>query len=179
MKSIQSQIFWITILFFMSGFIHISLSLLGAICFILPFIQYLKYKDKVWCKYYCPRAGFFSKILSKLSLGLELPKLLRDKSLSKGVVIYFSVNMFFVLMSTIMVTIGNIQPIEQIRFLMAFPLPIQLPQLMDLNIAPSLIHLGYRIFSMMFTSVTIGLALGILYKPRTWCIICPINTLTK
>ena len=173
------MIVWITLLFFALGFIHISLSLLGLICFILPFIQYIKYKEKVWCKYYCPRAGYFNFFLSKISLGLKPIKLLRGKNFKKGVITYFAINIFFVIMSTIMVSLGKIAPIEQIRFLIIFGLPIKLPQLLNIEVLPNLLHLSYRVYSMMFTSIVIGTILGILYKPRFWCGICPINTLTS
>lgn len=179
LKNIQNQLFWITILFFVLGFINISFSIIGLICFALPFVQYYKYKDKVWCKYYCPRAGYFSMIISKINLGLNVPKSLTNSRARKIVAYYFAVNLFFVTMSTIMVSIGRIPPIEQIRFLIVFPLPVKLPQLLAFDVAAPFIHLGYRVFSMMFTSIVIGSILGILYKPKTWCTICPITYFTK
>lgn len=179
MRNIQNQIFWITVLFFGLGLLHVSFSIAGLLCFILPFIQYRKYKDRVWCKSFCPRAGFFNRVISKINMGGTPPGFLMKTSVKKAVVAYFTINLIFVTLSTTMVTLGRIPPIEQIRFLIAFPLPVQLPQLLTLHVAPPLVHLGYRVYSMMFTSVVIGSLLGILYKPRTWCGICPINTLTK
>lgn len=178
MKNVQNQLFVITILFFVLGFVHISLSIIGLLCFITPFVQYYIYKDKVWCKFVCPRAGFFNRVIAKINVGVKPPKLFNKLGFKKVIVIYFGINLFFITMSTIMVSIGRIAPIEQIRFLIAFPLPLNMPQLLELSISPVLIHLGYRIYSMMFTSVIIGSILGIIYKPRTWCVICPVNTLT-
>ena len=178
MKNIQDQLLWITLLFFALGFVHMSLSLLGLLCFILPFVQYIKNKEKVWCKYYCPRAGYFNKIVSKINIGMKIPGFLKGKKLKKGVIIYFALTLFLVMMSTLMVTLGRIEPILQLRFLIVFGIPIRIPQLLNLTVAPNLLHLSYRIYSMMFSSVIIGTILGILYRPRTWCTICPINTLT-
>lgn len=179
MKNIQNQLYWITILFFGLGMIHISLSIVGLLCFIIPFVQFYKYKDKVWCKSVCPRAGYFNLIISKVNIGNKLPRLFSNKNFKNAVVIYFAVNLFFVTMSTVMVTLGRIAPIEQVRFMIVYGLPIELPQLMALNVAPPLIHLGYRVYSMMFSSVVVGSLIGIIYKPRTWCSICPVNTLTS
>lgn len=179
MKNIQNQIFAVTLLFFVLGFIHISFSIVGFLCFIVPFIQYYKYKDKIWCKYVCPRAGYFNQVISKLNIGLKPPKFFSRLGVKKAVVIYFGANLFFVMMSTIMVSIGRIEPIEQIRFLILFPLPFNMPQLIDLLVMPPFTHLGYRVYSMMFSSVIIGSVLGIIYRPRTWCSICPVSTLTK
>lgn len=179
MKNWQNQLFFITIGFFFVGLIHISFAMIGLLCFVIPFIQYHKYKDKIWCKYYCPRAGYFNQVIKKINIGLKPPKWLSGKSLKKGVVIYFGMNLFFATMSTIMVTIGRIEPIEFVRFLIAFQIPIKLPQLLTLEVASPIIHLSYRVYSMMFTSAVIGSLLGILFRPRTWCGLCPVNTLTS
>jgi len=179
MKNIQNQLFWITIIFFAIGMIHITFSIIGLLCFIMPFVLYFKYRKKLWCKNLCPRAGYFNKVVSKVNLGLKPPKLFTKIKFKNAVVTYFGMNLFFVTMSTIMVTLGRIDAIEQIRFLIVFPLNVRLPQLLDLDVISPLVHLGYRVYSMMFTSVIIGTLLGIIYKPRTWCAICPVNTLTR
>jgi len=41
------------------------------------------------------------------------------------------------------------------------------------------VHLGFRVYSMMFTTIIIGLLLGYLYRARTWCGICPMGTLSS
>lgn len=43
---------------------------------------------------------------------------------------------------------------------------------------PWLTHLSYRFYSMMMTTTLIGLVLAMVYKPRTWCTICPIATVS-
>ena len=174
----QDKLFVFTIIFFAIGFLHISFAIIGLICFIAPFVLFSVYGDKVWCKYYCPRAGFLNKALSKISMHKKLPRWLTQAKVKKVVLTYFGINLFFITMSTIMVSLGKIQPIEQIRFMIVFPLPIKMPQLLNLDVIAPLLHLGYRVYSVMFSSTIIGLILGILYSPRTWCAICPIQTLT-
>lgn len=178
MKNRQNGLFWITIVFFVLGMIHISFSLIGLLCFTIPFVQYFYYKDKIWCKYVCPRAGYFNMVLGKVSIGKKAPKWLTGKRFRKGVLIYFCVNIFFATMSTIMVSIGKVDPIDYVRFLIMFQIPARLPQLLSFTVHPGLLHFSYRIYSMMFTSVIIGSVLGIIYRPRTWCAVCPVNTLT-
>lgn len=179
MKGIQNRLFFLTIGFFLLGFIHITFSILGLLCFTIPFIQYARYKEQSWCKYYCPRAGYFNVIIRRINIGLKPPKVFVKLGLKKAVVIYFTLNLFFVTMSTIMVSLGRIPPIEQIRFLIVFGLPFKMPQLLSFEVIPPLTHLGYRVYSMMFTSIIIGSILGILYAPRIWCTICPVMTLTS
>lgn len=177
-RNMQNQLFWAILVFFALGFVHISLSIIGLVCIVVPFIQYAKYKEKVWCKVYCPRAGFFNRVISKISLGLTPPKFITSKGLKTAVIYYFGINLFFVTMSTLMVTLGRIEPIEQVRLFIVWGLPFKMPQLLDLQVVPNMLHLGYRIYSVLLTSFLVGSILGILYKPRTWCAICPINTLT-
>lgn len=174
----QDRLFFVTIIFFAIGFIHISFAIIGLICFITPFILFAVYKDKIWCKFLCPRAGFFNKTLGKISLKKKLPKWLTGKRIKTIVLWYFGMNLFFITMSTIAVTLGRIEPIEQIRFMILFPLPLKMPQLLNLNVTAPLVHLGYRVYSVMFSSTITGLILGFMYAPRAWCIICPIQTLT-
>ncbi len=178
MKDYKNSLYWVTLLFFALGMIHISFSVIGLLCFTLPFYQYYKHKDKVWCKYYCPRAGLFNMLLTQISLKKPMPKWLKGKRIKKIVVIYFAINVFFATMSTIMVSLGKVPPFDYVRVLMVFRAPFTLPQLLDLSLPNGFIHFSYRIYSMMFTSVIIGLTLGFIYKPRTWCAICPIQTLT-
>jgi hypothetical protein len=176
--SAMDALWVITILFFSLGFVHIGFSLLGLFCMGIPFALYLKSGEKLWCKKYCPRASLFLRILRKISLKKPLPKGFTKQKVRTGVLIYFGVNVFFATMSTIMVRLGRIPPIDYVRFLIVFPIPVALPQLLQLTISPWLLHLSYRIYSMMLTSTTIGLIIGFLYVPRAWCVICPIQTLT-
>jgi len=92
---------------------------------------------------------------------------------------YFLLNLFMLTMSTVMVFRGRIQPMEQLRFLIAFRLPWQIPQLLEFGAFPAwAVHLSFRIYSMMLTTTVLGLAIGWFYKPRSWCTVCPINTLS-
>lgn len=175
----QTSLFFVTIAFFILGMFHISLSLIGLLCFTIPFVQYAIYKDRVWCKSYCPRAGLFTKLLGKISLKKPLPKFLKGSRIKTIVLVYFGVNLFFIIMSTIMVTLGRVEPMEYVKFLIVFRAPFTLPQLFDIALLPTIMHLSYRIYSMMFTSTVIGLILGFIYMPRTWCTMCPVMTLTS
>lgn len=82
-KSYQNSLFFITILFFLLGIVNISLAVLGLICFTIPLVQYAIYKHKIWCKYYCPRAGLFNRLLSKISLKKKLPKFMTGKRIKR------------------------------------------------------------------------------------------------
>lgn len=174
----RNYLFIITILFFVLGFFNILFAWFGFACMTLPFILLLKNKRKTWCQGYCPRASLFHAMFRNRSItGKAGPGWLIKGNFKWIVLVYFVFNLFILIMSTVMVFKGRAESMENIRFLLAFQLPWDIPQLLDSSGIPSwAVHLSYRIYSMMFTTTTIGLLLGWIYKPRTWCTICPINT---
>ncbi|MBU3113454.1 4Fe-4S binding protein [Clostridium lacusfryxellense] len=68
---------------------------------------------------------------------------------------------------------------ENVRFMLAFQIPMNMPQLLNISSIPNwAVHLSFRAYSMMLTTTAIGLILGFIYRPRTWCTICPVNTIS-
>ncbi len=169
-----------TLIYFLLGFVNIHLALLGVFCMIIPFVLVLRDRRKTWCTAYCPRASFFSLIGNRKKRKVRtLPKFIVNGNLKDILLIYFILNLSFVTMSTIGVATGMILPMKYLRFLIVFPLPFQMPQLVELmNFVPWLTHLSYRIYSVMMTSTVLGLILSQIYKSRSWCVVCPISTLS-
>jgi len=63
--------------------------------------------------------------------------------------------------------------------MIAFQIPWNIPQLLSISSIPNwVVHLSFRIYSMMFTTTVIGMVLGFMYRPRIWCTICPVNTIS-
>jgi len=93
--------------------------------------------------------------------------------------LYFGISVSFITISTIAVARGIKPAMEILRFLIVIPIPFQMPQLIDtIEIVPWITHLSYRFYSMMMTTTILGLLLGLIYKPRTWCTVCPIATVS-
>ncbi len=175
-KNIQQDFYFVTILVLMIGVVNINLTLIGLTCFILPFYFFFRYKDKIWCKHICPRSGFFTKIISKVNLGKKPPKWLTSKNTRYGVLIYFMVFMLFAIITTVLVAMDIRNPNQQVKFLVFIKVPFI--QIFDFQINDTLTNLSYSIYSMLLTSTMVGVVLGIIYRPKTWCAVCPINTLT-
>ncbi|MDF2519449.1 MAG: hypothetical protein K0R84_77 [Clostridia bacterium] len=169
-----------TILFFALGIFNITFAWLGFICMILPFVLLIRDKKKTWCQKYCPRASLLSAVYrGRKSKGRRTPEWLAKVDAKTFFLAYFGANLFILMMSTIMVFRGRIEAMDHVRFLIAFQLPWDIPQLINVpNIPDWAVHLSFRVYSMMFTTTVIGLILGWFYAPRTWCTICPINTLS-
>ncbi len=174
-----SNLYIITILFFGLGFFNIIFAWLGFACMIIPFILLVKDGKKTWCKNYCPRANLLTVLFkNKSGKGVATPKWLKSPKAKEFLLYYFSVNIFILFMSTLMVFMGRMEAMEKVRFLIAFQLPWDIPQLLNINSLPNwAIHLSFRVYSMMFTTTVIGMVLGYIYRPRTWCTVCPVNTI--
>ncbi|MHC1682045.1 MAG: 4Fe-4S binding protein [Clostridiaceae bacterium] len=179
-KKKNKYLFIITLAFFFLGFFNIIFGVLGFLCMILPIVLLLKDRKKTWCQSYCPRASLFTVLLQGRSLtGKAAPKWLTRGKTKWFVLAYFGMNLFVLTMSTIMVSRGKVEAMEYLRFAIAFRIPWEVPQIINLgDTANWMLHLSYRIYSMMLTTTIIGLVLGWLYIPRTWCTICPINTIS-
>lgn len=179
-KSWQKYLFLFTVTFFALGFVNVLFGLLGLACLSLPFIFLAKDRKKTWCQGICPRANLFSRLFKGRSLtGRPGPWWILNGKGKWFVLGYFAINIFIIVMSTTMVHKGRMEPMEMVRFLLVFPIPWPLPQLLEVGpVADWIIHLSYRMYSMMFTTTVIGLILAWLYTPRTWCRVCPVNTIS-
>lgn len=176
----NKYLFLITISFFALGFVNIHFSLLGIVCMTLPIILLLKTKKKTWCQGYCPRAGLYTACgKSKKWPSLSTPQFFIKGNMKWILLSYFGISLTIILMSTLGVARGIKPAMEYLRFLVLIPVPFKMPQLFDIiNIAPWLTHLSYRFYSMMMTTTFLGLLLAMVYRPRTWCTICPIATIS-
>lgn len=176
----NKYLFLITISYFILGFVNIHFSLLGLLCMSLPIILLIKNNKKTWCQGYCPRANLYTrmgKITSEYSL--KTPSFFINGNMKWIMLFYFGLSLFIIAMSTYKVASGMIPSMNTIRFLIVFPVSSDMLQLIEIgNIADWVTHLSYRFYSMMVTTTILGLILALVYKPRTWCTICPIATVS-
>lgn len=174
----NNYLFLFTLGFFVIGIINIHFALLGIICMLTPFILLWKNKKKTWCQGYCPRANLYTKIGKQPFFpSYHTPAYLIRGNMKWIMLGYFGISLFFITMSTIAVARGFREPMNYLRFLIILPIPFELPQIFQITKLPVFLsHLSYRFYSMMLTTTILGLILGIFFKPRTWCVICPINT---
>lgn len=179
-KKWTSKLYIVTILFFALGFLNIIFAWIGFVCMIIPFVLLAKDGKKTWCQNYCPRANLFTTIFKgRFMKGKVAPKWLTRGKVKWIVLIYFSFNLLILFMSTLMVVRGRIEAMENVRFMLAFQFPWNMPQLLNVSSIPNwAVHLSFRAYSMMLTTTAIGLILGFIYRPRTWCTICPVNTIS-
>ncbi len=173
-------LYLITLAFFGLSFVNIHFALLGVICMTIPMFLLQRDQKKTWCQGYCPRANLFMTLgKNRRSKGKVTPMSFIRGNVKNIVLVYFGISLLISVMSTLQVFIGNMAPMLIPRFLIILPINITFPQLITLSGIPVWItHFAFRMFSMMMTTTILGLSLSYIYKPRTWCTICPVNTIS-
>lgn len=173
-------LFTITLSYFLLGFVNIHFALLGIFCMTIPFFLVFKTKKKTWCQGYCPRAALYTTTLKhKGWKTLNTPNFFVHGEMRWVMLTYFAVSLFFITMTTIAVAKGVRAPMNYLRFFVIYPIPFSMPQLIQFSkVTPWITHLAYRFYSMMMTTTILGFTLGLIYRPRTWCTICPVGTMS-
>lgn len=171
-------LFLVTLGYFALGFLNVHFALLAVFCMGVPLFLLFRNKQKTWCQGYCPRSMLY-RVTEKITpyKHLKMPNFLVKYKFKRIVLVYFCLSMIVIIMSTMMVVRGRMEAMNYVRFLIVFPL-WELPQLFTFSSPAWLSHLSYRFYSMMFTTTVIGLLLAIVYRPRTWCVICPMATIS-
>ena len=168
----------LTLSYFLLGFVNIYFSYLALACMTIPFYLLFRDKKNKCCTGICPRADYLS-LFRYFNLGKKAPKWLLGENSKRNIFIYFCLNLMFITLSSIMVNTGRLAPIDKVRLFIMFQIPWDMPQLWAIeNNSPSLLHLAFRFYSLMLSSTILGTILAIVYKPKTWCVICPIKTLS-
>ncbi len=171
---------WIaTIIYLTLGLFNILFAWLGLICFLVPIIMSLTSKNKLYCNKYCGRGQLLELLGTKLKLSRNktIPKFLKSKSFRYGFLIFFFIMFFNMLFNTYLVFSGVNNLKEIIILLWTFKLPWNFNDLS--NLTPWIAQFSFGFFSVMLTSTILGIITMILFKPRSWCVYCPMGTMTQ
>lgn len=144
-KSHQGWSYIIIIAFFILGIINIRFGILGIVCMGAPLYHAFKGRGKIHCSKYCPRGSFLGKFLSKLSLGHTLPKWLRTKK-AKTIILLIMMTVFSSVLTFAIISHGF-----------------------------HFVVISKVFYRFMLMSFIVGIVTGIIYKPRSWCQICPMG----
>ncbi len=161
-------------------FFNILFAWLGLICFFVPLIISIVKGNKSYCNRYCGR-GQLLDILGnkfKLSRKKDMPNFLKSKSFRYGFLIFFLVMFANMLFSTYLVMAGTTDLREVVKLLWTFKLPWNFAYHGTL-FAPWVAQFAFGFYSVMLTSTLLGLVTMILYRPRSWCVYCPMGTMTQ
>ena len=172
---------WIaSALYIVLGFVNILAAWIGLICFFVPLIISLAGGGKAYCNRYCGRGQLFHLLGTKMKLSSNraIPSFLRSKAFRYGFLCFFLVMFGNMVFATWLVFSGAEDLRETITLLWTFRLPWQWAHTIKTT-AKWVAQFAFGFYSLMLTSTLLGLATMLLYKPRSWCVYCPMGTMTQ
>lgn len=160
------------------GFFNILFAWLGLICFATPLLISVIKGSKGYCNTFCGRGQLFELLGGKLGMSRKSapPRFLRTKWFRYGFLAFFMTMFGLMLYNTAMVFSGATLQ-ESVTLLWTFRLPWQWTD--TSFVPPAVAQFAFGFYGVMLTSTVLGLITMLLFKPRSWCVYCPMGTMTQ
>lgn len=180
MKKKWYDYLWIvSIAYLLLGLFNILFAWFGLVCFIVPLAISIIGGSKAYCGKYCGRGQLFELLGGKFGLSRKKnpPAFLRSKWFRYGFLTFFMAMFLMMIYSTYLVFAGTSTLKEAVTLLWTFRLPWNWTNT-DF-VAPWVAQFAFGFYSLMLTSTVLGLVTMLLFKPRSWCVYCPMGTMTQ
>lgn len=172
---------WIwSILYFSLGFFNILFAWLGMIDFLLPMAIAVFGKSKWFCNHLCGRGQLFALLGGsyKCSRNRPTPRFLVSAWFRYGFLVFFLVMFGNMVFQTWLVAAGASGLKEAIKLFWTFKVPWSWAYTAG-TVPDWAAQFSFGFYSLMLTSLLMGLIVMVLYKPRSWCTFCPMGTMTQ
>ncbi|MCR4774046.1 MAG: 4Fe-4S binding protein [Prevotella sp.] len=165
--------------YFTLGFFNIVFAWLGLICFAIPLIISLMGGGKLWCNSYCGRGQIFMLLGKTLHLSpyRKTPRWLSSKWFRHGFLIFFMSVFIHMVYVSVLVGKGMMQLEQSVRLLWTFDVPWHWAYPMEIEAGRA--QFAFGLYGIMMTSLILGIILTLLFRPRTWCVFCPMGNMTQ
>lgn len=171
---------WIYSFFFiLAGYFNILLAWLGLISFTLPLIFAFGFGTKSFCNRYCDRGQLLRWAGGQLGLsrGHRTPDWMKTKWFRYGFMAFFFAMFGNIVYTTWLVAQGAGTVSRTVTLLWHFTIPWQ--QAFVGDTLPWIAAFSYKLYGFMVTSELLAVGLMLWFQPRTWCVCCPMGTLTQ
>ena len=150
-----------------------------ALGFFIPLFMASAFGTKSYCHKYCGRGQLFELIGDswKLSPKREIPSWLRSHTFRYGFLVFFMAMFFNMLFSTYLVFTHALHFHKTVSLLWTFDVPWHWAY--SDGAQPWVAQFAFGFYSIMLTSSILGLITLLLFKPRSWCVYCPMGTMTQ
>lgn len=172
---------WIASLTYLTlGFFNILFAWLGLLCFFIPLILAFAGRGKVYCNRFCGRGQLFAHLGGRFGLSRkkDIPAFIRSKWFRYGFLTFFMTMFGLMLYSTWLVVDGAQNLNQVVTLLWTFKVPWHWAY-HGTAVAPGVAQFAFGFYSVMLTSTVLGLITMVLFKPRSWCVYCPMGTMTQ
>ena len=177
-KNIFSYTWIASATYLILGFFNILFAWLGLICFITPLLIAIIKGDKSYCNIYCGRGQLFELLGERLGISRKAapPLFLSSKWFRYGFLTFF-MSMFMLMLYATYGVFKGADLKEIVTLLWTFKLPWNW---VDISyVEPWVAQFAFGFYGVMLTSTVIGLITMLVYKPRSWCVYCPMGTMTQ
>ena len=172
---------WIwAILYFALGFFNILFAWLGMIDFLLPLGLAVFGGSKFFCNNFCGRGQLLALLGGRLgcSRGKSAPRWLSSRAFRYGFLLFFLAMFGNMVFQTWLVAAGASSLREAIKLFWTIRVPWGWTYTAS-TVPEWVAQFSFGFYSLMLTSLLLGLIAMVLYKPRTWCAFCPMGTMTQ
>ena len=172
---------WIlSAVYLLLGFFNILFAWIGLLCFFIPLIISASGHGKAYCNHYCGRGQLFSLIGGKLGLSRkkDVPKWIKSKWFRYGFLIFFFIMFGQMLWNTYLVFAGAQSLREVVKLIWTIKVPWNWAYHGTL-FSDGVAQFAFGFYSIMLTSTILGFLTMIIFKPRSWCVYCPMGTMTQ
>ncbi len=180
MKKRWYDYLWIaTLAYLILGFVNILFAWLGLLCFLIPIVISIVKGNKAYCNKYCGRGQMFNLIGGRFGLSRkkDIPKWMKSKWFQYGFLIFFFAMFFQMLWVTYLVFSGARELKQIVTLIWTFKVPWEWAYYGDF-LHSGVSQFAFGFYSVMLTATILGLITMILFKPRSWCVYCPMGTMT-
>lgn len=148
--------------------------------FLLPLAIAIIGGNKWFCNNFCGRGQLFSLLGGKLgcSSGKSTPKWMSSKWFRYGFLVFFLTMFGNMVFQTYLVFAGAESLKEAIKLFWTIKVPWGWTY--TVGMVPDWVaQFSFGFYSVMLTSLLLGLIVMFLFKPRSWCAFCPMGTMTQ
>lgn len=172
---------WIfSTIYLLLGFVNILFAWLGLICFITPLAISIIKGNKGYCNRYCGRGQLFSMLGGRFGLSRkkDMPRWMVSPWFRYGFLTFFMIMFGLMLWNTYLV-FADVKSLKQVITLFwTFKVPWNWAYHGTL-FSTGVAQFAFGFYSIMLTSTLLGLLTMVLFKPRSWCVYCPMGTMTQ
>ncbi len=179
-KSWRDHLWVVTCVYFLLGLYNIAFAWLGMIFFLTPLLIAVIKGDKTYCNKYCDRGRLFRFLGNRFGLtrGKPMPAWLKSRWFRYIFLAYFFVAFGAVIAATVLVAAQAREVDGSVALFQALRVP--LPWHYTAGLMPDwATQFAFGLYSLMLTSATLGIISMALFKPRSWCVYCPMGVMTQ
>jgi hypothetical protein len=180
-KKKWSEYMWIVSVTYLTlGFFNIMFAWFGLLCFFIPLIMSIVQGKKSYCNKFCGRGQLFTVLGKKLKLfrNKDVPKWMKTRVFRYSFLAFFLTMFCLMIRNTYLVFAGTQSLREAVTLLWAFQLPWHFAY-HGTAFSPWTAQFAFGFYGVMLTSSVLGMITMVIYKPRSWCVYCPMGTMTQ